>query len=77
MESIGDGAVIAAGAVVSINVPPYAVVAGYPARVVRYRFSEKTIQALLAEKWWLQNINHWVPDLEGFRKPLEDNGPVR
>lgn len=49
---IGDGAVIAAMAVVTKDVPPYAVVAGSPARIVKYRFSEIQIQSLLDSKWW-------------------------
>lgn len=50
--SIGDGAVVAARSVVTKPVPPYAVVAGNPARVVKYRFDEATIRDLLALKWW-------------------------
>jgi virginiamycin A acetyltransferase len=49
---VGDGAVIAAMSVVAADVPPYAVVAGNPARVVRYRHSETDIAALLALRWW-------------------------
>jgi len=49
---LGDGAVIAAMAVVTKNVPPYAVVVGSPAKVVRYRFPEEQIEALQASKWW-------------------------
>jgi virginiamycin A acetyltransferase len=50
--SIGHGAVVAARAVVTRDVPPYAIVAGNPAKVVRDRFSESEIAALLAARWW-------------------------
>jgi virginiamycin A acetyltransferase len=50
--TIKDGAVIGAGAVVTKDVDPYAVVAGIPARVINYRFSEKIIERLLKIKWW-------------------------
>lgn len=50
--SIGDGAVIAAGAVVASSVPPYAIVAGNPARIIRYRFPENKINELMSIKWW-------------------------
>ena len=50
--SIGDGVVIGAHSVVTHDIPAYAVVAGVPARVIRYRFSEEEIEKLLAMKWW-------------------------
>nr|WP_047574232.1 CatB-related O-acetyltransferase [Methylobacterium sp. ZNC0032] len=50
--TIGHGAVVAARAVVTRDVPPYAIVAGNPARIVRYRFDEARIAALVETAWW-------------------------
>lgn len=50
--NIGHGAVVASGAVVTRDVEPYAIVAGNPARVVRYRFDETVRKALLKAAWW-------------------------
>jgi len=50
--SIGDGAVIGARAVVTKDVKPYEIVAGNPARHIRYRFSQNQIEKLLKIKWW-------------------------
>jgi len=50
--SIGHGAVIGAGAIVTKNVPPYAIAVGTPAKVIKYRFDEQTIKQLLDSKWW-------------------------
>ncbi len=49
---IGTGAVIGAHSVVTKDVPPYAIIAGAPAKILRYRFDEDTIQRLLDSKWW-------------------------
>lgn len=51
--AIGDGAVVAARAVVTRNVEPYAIVAGNPARVIGWRFEPPVREALLASRWWL------------------------
>lgn len=53
---IGDGAIIAAGAVVTKDVPPYAVVGGVPAKVIKYRFNAETIKKLLDIQWWKYDL---------------------
>ena len=50
--TIGHGAVVAARAVVTKDVPPYAIVGGVPAKVIRYRFPQETIDELLRIRWW-------------------------
>lgn len=62
--TIGDGAIIATRAVVVKDVPPYAIVAGNPAKVVKLRFDEATINRLLSIAWWnwdIQKINNNLP----------------
>lgn len=70
---IGDGAIIGARSVVAADVPPYAVVAGNPARVVRMRFDAATIARLLELRWWdweIAAITRNIPALSAGR--LED-----
>ena len=69
---IGDGAVVGAGAVVTKNVPPYAVVVGNPSRIIKFRFSKEEISMFERIKWWdwskkdiKRNINYFY-DVNNF-----------
>lgn len=72
--TVGDGAIIGAHSVVTHDIPAYAVVAGAPAKVLRYRFSEDEVRKLMEMKWWewpeeklKQQGNHFasIEDLVG------------
>jgi acetyltransferase-like isoleucine patch superfamily enzyme len=51
-KKIGNGAIVGAGSIVTKDVPPYAIVAGNPAKVIKYRFSEEEISLLEKSQWW-------------------------
>ena len=78
--TIGDGAVVAANSVVVDDVPPYAIVGGNPARLIKYRFDEETVARLLAMKWWnwpWQKVFRAHADMEdvgGFLKKYDREG---
>lgn len=57
VRRVGRGAVIAAGSIVTKDVPPYSIVAGNPAVVKRYRFSPDIIDKIESTKWWLMEKN--------------------
>jgi chloramphenicol O-acetyltransferase type B len=62
--TIGDGAVVSANALVAKDVPPYTVVAGNPAKVVKQRFTDKQVEQLLKNPWWErsdQEIQELIP----------------
>lgn len=69
--NIGDGAILAVGAVVTKDVPPYAVVGGVPAKIIKYRFSEYIIAKLLEIKWWEWDEKKFKDNIEFFYDPIE------
>ena len=73
VSEVGDGAVIGAGSVLHQNVPPFAIVVGNPARVVRYRFSRETIAQVLASRWWDRPLRELRSELGSFQAPLESD----
>lgn len=71
---IGNGAVVGAGSVVTKSVPAYGIVAGNPARLIRYRFDEATIVRLAAIQWWAlpEDELFWLgPHFNNVEKFLE------
>lgn len=73
---VSDGAMVLAHAVVTKDVPPYAIVGGVPAKIIGYRYDNETIQFLLKTQWWNKPV-HWLKknwilfsDLEEFKKSI-------
>ncbi len=70
---VGDGAVVLTHAIVTKDVPPYAIVGGIPAKVIGYRYDEETIDFLLKVRWWDKPVEwlreHWelLCDMEKFK----------
>ena len=68
---IGNGSVIAAGAVVIKDVPDYAIVGGVPAKIIRYRFPEETVEKLKVFQWWNKSDDELKANLSIFtEKPF-------
>ena len=78
---ISNGAVVAAGSVVTKDVPPYAIVAGNSAKVVKYRFTEEQIEKLLSIAWWDWDeqkikdnaMDMWSDNIGGFINKFYNN----
>ena len=68
---IGDGAIIASDSVVVKNVPPYAIIGGNPAQIIKYRFDEKIIEKLLKIKWWNWDIDKIHDNFKYFNRVEE------
>jgi len=68
--TIGNGAVIGAGSVVTKNVPSYAVVAGVPAKILRYRFETEKIRKIEALNWWDWDRTKLNANINLFNKPF-------
>lgn len=76
---IADGAIVLAHAVVTKDVPPYAIVGGVPAKILRYRYDEETISFLLKIRWWDKPIQwlkeNWelLSDIKRFKQYFQSN----
>ena len=81
---LGHGSVVAAGSVVTKSVPPYAIVGGNPAKIIRMRFADRLVDELIASRWWQYNfadfghLRYDKPDLflEEFRTAV-DQGSIQ
>ena len=64
--SLGDGAIVGTNSLVTKDVPPYTVVGGNPARVIRKRFDDKTIDALVKLAWWDWDIQKITENIQAI-----------
>lgn len=76
-KKIGDGAVVLSCAMVTKDVPPYAIVGGVPARIIKYRYDPETIEFLLNSHWWdkpldwLEEHSEALCDIEKLKEILK------
>jgi virginiamycin A acetyltransferase len=70
---IGNGAIIGAGSVVTKNIPPYAIAAGVPARIIRYRFPPDICEKLIKLCWWDWPLERILKNYKLFSTSLDNN----
>jgi acetyltransferase-like isoleucine patch superfamily enzyme len=71
VSKIENGAAIGAGSVVTKNVPAFAIVAGNPAKIIRYRFDEDIIKEITDSAWWNRDVEDLKADFESYMVPHE------
>lgn len=70
--TVGDGAIVGAGSVVTHNVPAYAVVAGVPAKILKYRYTKEQIDKLLKIAWWNWDGQKICDNMDYFYGKVDD-----
>lgn len=76
VSKIDNGAAIGAGSVVTKNVPAFAVIAGNPAKIIRYRFSEDKIKEIIDSAWWNKDLDDLKANFASFIVPYEDTSAI-
>jgi acetyltransferase-like isoleucine patch superfamily enzyme len=69
---LGTGSIVGAGSIVTKDVPPYSIVVGSPARIIKYRFDEQVIAKLLKSCWWELPENKLIPYWDDVTKFLDE-----